>query len=79
MTLNKNEVTGVLKISGTLDIDLANSLREALLECLVQQHDVAADLSDVDGCDAAASSTSTPSLPPANWLWWTIWHANSPK
>jgi anti-anti-sigma factor len=53
MTLNGNEVTGVLKISGTLDIDAANSLREALLDCFVQQHDIAADLSDVDGCDAA--------------------------
>jgi anti-anti-sigma regulatory factor len=45
MTLNKDEVTGVLKISGPLDIDAADSLREP---------DVAADLSGVDMCDAAA-------------------------
>jgi anti-anti-sigma factor len=54
MTLNKDEVTGVLKISGPLDIDAADSLREALLDGFQRQPDVAADLSGVDMCDAAA-------------------------
>jgi anti-anti-sigma factor len=54
MTLSKNQTTGVLKISGTLDIEAANALREAFLDCLLQQPEPVADLSAVDGCDAAA-------------------------
>ena len=57
MTLTKDKATGVLQISGTLDIDGADSLREALLDCSLHQSaaaDLSADLSDVDGCDAAA-------------------------
>ncbi len=53
MNLSKDH-TGVLKISGTLDIDTANALREALLDCLLRQPEVAADLSQVDECDTAA-------------------------
>jgi len=53
MTLDKDNSTGVLKISGTLDIDTANSLREALLNCFLVQSEVAVDLSAVDECDAA--------------------------
>src|SRR5579862_4353725 len=52
MTLNKDKITGVVKVSGTLDIDGANSLREALLDCLHQQGEVEADLSEADRCDA---------------------------
>jgi anti-anti-sigma factor len=54
MTLSKDEITGALTISGPLDIDAAESLREALLDCFRRQPDVAADLSGVDMCDAAA-------------------------
>jgi anti-anti-sigma regulatory factor len=53
MTLTTDPVTGVLKISGTLDIDAANRLREALLDCCLHQPEVAADLSEVESCDAA--------------------------
>jgi anti-anti-sigma factor len=53
MTLTKDTVTGVVKISGALDIDGANSLREALLDCFLLQPEVAADLSEVEVCDAA--------------------------
>ena len=53
MTLTKDNTTSVLIISGTLDIDTANSLREALLECFSLQPEVRADLSAVDACDAA--------------------------
>jgi anti-anti-sigma factor len=53
MTLNTDKATGTLKISGTLDIDGANALREALLDCL-QREGAGADLREVDGCDAAA-------------------------
>jgi phospholipid transport system transporter-binding protein len=53
MTLGKDTVTGVLTISGTLDIASANSLRETLFDCLMNQTEIAADLSGVDGCDAA--------------------------
>jgi anti-anti-sigma factor len=54
MTLSKDEATGGLKISGLLDIDAADSLREALLDCFRSQSVVTADLSGVDMCDAAA-------------------------
>lgn len=54
MTLTKDDATGVLKISGTLDIDEANVLREALLDCFALQPEVAVDLSAVEACDAAA-------------------------
>jgi anti-anti-sigma factor len=54
MNLSHNNMTGELKISGTLDIDSANPLREVLLDCFQHQPEVAADLSEVDGCDAAA-------------------------
>ena len=54
MTLTKDGTTGALKISGALDIDAADPLREALLECFLHQPEVVADLSEVDACDAAA-------------------------
>jgi anti-anti-sigma factor len=54
MTLSGNNITGVLKISGMLDIDSAPSLHEALLDCFLHQPEVMVDLSEVDRCDAAA-------------------------
>ncbi len=54
MTFTKDNTTGVLKLSGTLDIDAANSLRETLLDCFLQQQEVATDLSAVDTCDTAS-------------------------
>jgi len=59
VNLKNDSNTGELKISGTLDIDAANSLREALLECLLLRPAVTppvieVDLSEVNGCDAAA-------------------------
>lgn len=53
MTLSTDKITGVLQISGTLDIDAANGLREALLDCLLHQGEIVADISELDGCDAA--------------------------
>ena len=54
MTLNNDDATGVLKIAGTLDIEGANSLREALLDCFLHQSEVTLNLSEVDICDTAA-------------------------
>jgi anti-anti-sigma factor len=54
MDVTKDNTSGVLKISGTLDIDTANQLRESLLDCFLRQPEVAVDLSQVDECDAAA-------------------------
>jgi anti-anti-sigma factor len=53
MILNKDEVSG-LRISGTLDIDAADSLRDALLDCFLHQTEIIVDLGGVDGCDASA-------------------------
>jgi anti-anti-sigma factor len=53
MTLTTDEVTGTLKVSGTLGIDAANALREAILECFSAQPEVAINLAEVDACDAA--------------------------
>jgi anti-anti-sigma factor len=54
MTISKDHTPGVLSIAGALDIDAAHSLRDALLECLSHQPEVALDLSGVNACDAAA-------------------------
>ena len=54
MTLDKDLFTGALTLSGELDIDTANSLREALWECLLRQSDVAVDLNSVTAIDTAA-------------------------
>ncbi len=54
MTLNHDKITGVLRISGTLNIDGADSLREALLGCLPEQGGVTVNLREVDACDTAA-------------------------
>jgi anti-anti-sigma factor len=54
MTLTTDQVTGVLTVSGTLDIDAANALREAILDCFSAQPEVAIDLAGVDACDAAS-------------------------
>ncbi|MEO8660721.1 MAG: STAS domain-containing protein [Bryobacteraceae bacterium] len=53
MTLSTDETTGMLRIAGMLDIDVAQRLRESLLNCL-SLPPVAVDLSRVEGCDAAA-------------------------
>jgi anti-anti-sigma regulatory factor len=49
MTLSKDKGPGLLRISGNLDIDEADSLREALLAADLSE----LDLSEVEGCDAA--------------------------
>jgi anti-anti-sigma factor len=54
MKLSTDSATGVLQVSGTLDIDAANSLREALVDCFLHQAEVTIDLSEVTACDAAA-------------------------
>jgi anti-anti-sigma regulatory factor len=54
MTLSRDKITGELKISGTLNIDGADSLREALLGCFLGQGGVTVNLSEVDACDTAA-------------------------
>jgi anti-anti-sigma factor len=53
MILTNDNIAGVLKVSGTLDIETANSLREALLDSLLLQREVTADLTAVDACDAS--------------------------
>jgi anti-anti-sigma factor len=54
MTLTKDELTGSLKISGTLDIDNANALREALLDGFSLRPELTLDLGAVEACDASA-------------------------
>jgi len=54
MNMSSDNPTGTLQISGMLDIYSANSLREALLDCFLQQPEITVDLSEVTGCDAAA-------------------------
>jgi anti-anti-sigma regulatory factor len=49
MTLSKDKGPGFLRISGNLDIDEADSLREALLAADLRE----LDLSEVEACDAA--------------------------
>lgn len=44
MTVSNDKTTGSLRISGTLDIDEANALREALLDCFLQQPEVTVNL-----------------------------------
>jgi len=51
MNFNMNKTGGVMKISGTLDIDAAPALREALLDCESEIH---VNLSEVESCDTAA-------------------------
>jgi anti-anti-sigma factor len=54
MILDKDIITGALKVSGELDVDAANSLREALLDCFSSQTEVALDLASVSMIDTAA-------------------------
>src|SRR5579862_5892919 len=54
MILSNDKLNGLLHISGKLDIDNANRLREALVDCLLHQSEAVVDLSEVDECDAAA-------------------------
>src|ERR1700677_4534373 len=54
MTLTNDPNTCILKVTGTLDIDSANRLRETLLDCFLSQPCVTADLSEVDNCDTSA-------------------------
>ena len=51
MKLRQGELPGILAVSGSLEIDAANELRQALLVCLSQQSEVVLDLSSVDKCD----------------------------
>jgi anti-anti-sigma factor len=51
MKLRQGESPGVLAVSGSLDIEAANELRQALLVCLSQQSEIMLDLSSVDKCD----------------------------
>lgn len=47
-------VDGVLRVAGTLDLDSAEPLRDALLELLEQSAAPKIDLSGVAACDLAA-------------------------
>ena len=48
MKLRQGELPGILAVSGSLEIEAANELRQALLVCLSQQSEVVLDLSSVD-------------------------------
>jgi anti-anti-sigma regulatory factor len=51
MTMEKDVATGRWKLSGTLCIDDANSLREALLGCFADPGGVILDVGEVSECD----------------------------
>ena len=48
------EASGILKISGTLDINVADELRTALLDFICTASRPVVDLSEVEECDTAA-------------------------
>ena len=52
MTLNEDN--GVHKILGTLDIDTASALRQALLDCMIHKPAIEVNLSGIEACDTAA-------------------------
>jgi anti-anti-sigma regulatory factor len=54
MTINKDKISGVFNIAGTLDIEAASSFRQALVDLVLEQSPIEADLSAVEACDAAA-------------------------
>jgi anti-anti-sigma factor len=54
MRLDQNKTTGVLKISGALQIDEVKRLYASLCECVENQPSIALDLSEVDSCDTAS-------------------------
>ena len=54
MHINQDEPAGALKLSGTLDISIAEALRNVLAECVERDGNPTVDLSAVDGCDTAA-------------------------
>jgi anti-anti-sigma regulatory factor len=54
MTLSQDDPAGVLQVSGALDIESANSLREALLARFISHPEITADLAGVGECDTAA-------------------------
>jgi len=54
MLATNDNITGVLKITGTLDMESAAGLRDTLLDCLSQQPEVAIDLGEVEACDTAS-------------------------
>ncbi len=54
MNLENDSATGKIKISGDLRIDEANSLRNALHDCLVAHSSIVLDLAEVEYCDTAS-------------------------
>ena len=54
MQLTQTQDGDVLKIAGTLDISVADSLREALTNSFHRYGVIRVDLSDVETCDTAA-------------------------
>jgi anti-anti-sigma factor len=53
MRITQDELQGILKISGALDIGNADALREALSEGLRRYPEFKLDLSAIDSCDTA--------------------------
>lgn len=53
MTLTKDVKTGVVKVTGAMGIGSADRLRTALLESLVHDPELVADLGGVASCDVA--------------------------
>lgn len=53
MNIAKEEGSGSLSLSGTLDIMTAHMLRESLLECFLGSPEVTVDLGGVEHCDTA--------------------------
>ena len=54
MTHEFDPATAVLKISGSLQIDEIEQLRDPLWQCILNQAEVSLDLGAVDRCDTAA-------------------------
>lgn len=51
---HQNQIDGVLKIEGSVDLEAASALRDALAAALAANASVAIDLSGVDACDTSA-------------------------
>lgn len=55
MVVSKSDITGILQISGTLEIESASAFREVLVDCFVSQSEVTIDLAGIESFDVACA------------------------